>query len=282
MKKKFGFSLAELLIALAIVSVIAVMATNISKKGIENAYNAFFYTGYKNLYDAIAEVTDEGEKPAGAMHRPPSKQFVEAIADLFDTEAEDYCNDSSSAENRIDIKAANGIVYSFQKFAQTDESEVYNIYMFIPGTRKKSGNNVIVGKTVRLLYAPDLNNGILVPVEILSTDSVLRPRAYNNDGTGLASDETTDTSINLQLRKDLLPCYIEDGKTGHIWYRYGESTPETFTPRTFTTFREAYCKMYGNLTIGSRTFVNCSSPTSITKDSTPTGALYFENPKKVF
>lgn len=295
MKKKLGFSITELLIALAIISIIAVMATNITKRGVENAYNAYFYTGYKALYEAINEAVSDDEKPAGAMHRPPSKSFVQSIADSFDAETEDYCNDTNTTENRIDITGtSNGIVYSFKWLAQTSDSEFYDIYMFVPGVRKKSGTNVIVGKTVRFIYAPDLNSGVLIPAEIDSTDTVLRPRAFNGQG-GLAANETTSTDINLQLRKDLLPFYIEDGKAGHVVFHYDISTdangnttyslnttPADFVPRTFMTYREAYCKMYGGLTIGERAYVDCASPTSVAQDAEPTGILSFENPRKVF
>ena len=41
MKIKSGFSLAEMLIALAIIAVISTMAFTISKKGTERAYNMY-------------------------------------------------------------------------------------------------------------------------------------------------------------------------------------------------------------------------------------------------
>lgn len=61
-KLKKGFSLAELLIALGIVAVIATMGFTISKQGIENAYNQYFYTGYKGIYDAITAASNDGLK----------------------------------------------------------------------------------------------------------------------------------------------------------------------------------------------------------------------------
>ncbi len=47
---KPAFSLAELLIAMGIIAVVATMGVSISKKGVERAYNQYFYTGYNGLY----------------------------------------------------------------------------------------------------------------------------------------------------------------------------------------------------------------------------------------
>ena len=49
-----GFSLAEILIALAIISVISTLGFSIAKKGIEDAYQGYFYTGYNGLYTALS------------------------------------------------------------------------------------------------------------------------------------------------------------------------------------------------------------------------------------
>ena len=59
---KKGFSLAELLIAMSIIAVIATMGFTISKQGVENAYNLYWYTGYKGIQDAISGASDEGHK----------------------------------------------------------------------------------------------------------------------------------------------------------------------------------------------------------------------------
>ena len=61
MKKiKTGFSLAELLIGLVIAAIIATMGMSIAKKGIENSYDAYIYTGYKGITDAITEANANG------------------------------------------------------------------------------------------------------------------------------------------------------------------------------------------------------------------------------
>ena len=42
-----GFSIAELLIVMAIISIIAFMGINIGRKNIEKSYNYYFYNTYK-------------------------------------------------------------------------------------------------------------------------------------------------------------------------------------------------------------------------------------------
>ncbi len=57
---KSGFSLAEVLLALAIVAIIATLGFTMSRKGIEHAYNQYIYTGYNSMSIAIAEVISNG------------------------------------------------------------------------------------------------------------------------------------------------------------------------------------------------------------------------------
>jgi prepilin-type N-terminal cleavage/methylation domain-containing protein len=57
---KTGFSLAEVLLTLAIVSIIATIGFTMSRKGIEKAYNGYIYNGYNSLTIAIAEAKARG------------------------------------------------------------------------------------------------------------------------------------------------------------------------------------------------------------------------------
>lgn len=57
---KTGFSLAEVLLTLAIVSIIATIGFTMSRKGIEKAYNGYIYNGYNSLTIAIAEANARG------------------------------------------------------------------------------------------------------------------------------------------------------------------------------------------------------------------------------
>lgn len=63
---KKGFSLAEVLVSLAIVSVIATMGFSIAKKGLASAYNGYYFTGYdainKTIHSAYAKYPDNPDK----------------------------------------------------------------------------------------------------------------------------------------------------------------------------------------------------------------------------
>ena len=88
MKKfKKGFSLAELLIALAIISIIAIMGLNITKKSAENAYNLYIYSGYSAIQSAIADASCRGYKAddcaEGSLSGDNTCTFIKHIKKLL-------------------------------------------------------------------------------------------------------------------------------------------------------------------------------------------------------
>ena len=62
MKKniKKGFTLAELLISIAIISIISTMGIVISKKGMDKAYDYYVYNSYKSISSAIGDAISNG------------------------------------------------------------------------------------------------------------------------------------------------------------------------------------------------------------------------------
>lgn len=52
---KPAFTLAELLLCIGIIGVVSAMGMTIAKHGTDRAYNLFYYNGYINLYNAIAD-----------------------------------------------------------------------------------------------------------------------------------------------------------------------------------------------------------------------------------
>ena len=60
--KKYGFSLMELLLVLAIISIISVMGIQLTKHSTDKAYNLYYYSGYINLYNSIADIRSLGQK----------------------------------------------------------------------------------------------------------------------------------------------------------------------------------------------------------------------------
>ena len=77
-KNKKGFSLAEILLTLGIIAVIATLGFTATKKSIDNAYNLYIYTGYKGLTDAIFNANYKGLKIADA--RTDSESFLEDMS----------------------------------------------------------------------------------------------------------------------------------------------------------------------------------------------------------
>ena len=101
---KKGFSLAELLIAIGIISIIAVMGSSIAKQNIEKAYNLYIYTGYKGLIDVVADANVQG------INISDTNNFFEYITDVLNAE--------NGTEGSITtITAPNGIKYEFEKDA---------------------------------------------------------------------------------------------------------------------------------------------------------------------
>lgn len=62
MKKFFrGFTLAELLLCVGIIGIVSAMGITVAKISAERAYNLLYYTGYINLYNAIADAEFHGK-----------------------------------------------------------------------------------------------------------------------------------------------------------------------------------------------------------------------------
>lgn len=63
MKKFFrGFTLAELLLCVGIIGIVSAMGMTIAKISTDKAYNLFYYAGYINLYNAIADAKSQGKE----------------------------------------------------------------------------------------------------------------------------------------------------------------------------------------------------------------------------
>ena len=63
MKKFFrGFTLAELLLCVGIIGIVSAMGMTVAKISTDKAYNSFYYAGYINLYNAIADAKSQGKE----------------------------------------------------------------------------------------------------------------------------------------------------------------------------------------------------------------------------
>lgn len=130
---KKGFTLAELLLAMAIIGVVTAIGMLITKENITKTYNLFYYTGYVNLLDAIIEAKIEG------------KSLKTEVNTLLGT-----------TENLVDgnkVVASNGIVYTFE--------DSNTIAMSVPTPKKKGETDA--NYTVAFYYN-DYGN-YLIPLE---------------------------------------------------------------------------------------------------------------------
>ena len=280
MKKMLkGFSLAELLIAMAIIAIIATLGVSISKQGIENAYNAYWYTGYKGLYDSITETALGGESllrienprdPFGRILLPVRRinpAFIDSMASLLDIRR----NNIQWENGNVTLIAPNGIRYMITIplgiFVQSNDlakqySNVFIITMTIPQAK---GRNVL--RQTQFVYVPEYENGLLIP--------------YTQNAN----------SLDLQNRKDLLPFYPDDGRVGRVIRSLNGTS--TFRKRSFYSFREVYCKRYQSNAelLGRATIINCNAynnpqgiqiPAVNMANGLGTSIIKFENPRKVF
>ena len=264
MKKMLkGFSLAELLIAMAIIAIIATLGVSISKQGIENAYNAYWYTGYRGLYDSLSEITYEGKSIINVTNAPLpivslNQNFISDMADLLNIQRANR-QMPARIQDSASMTAPNGIMYTIQpspdrlRDADGNFHNIVYIHMQVPQAKRNPIN------TTHFIYAPTLNSGMLIP--------------YTPD----------NNSMDLQNRKDLLPFYVDDGISGKVIVSLNGT--RSFQRRSFYSYREAYCRRYGSnldtrsilAALGDTTRIDC---TGFNKDLD--GILKPENPKKVF
>lgn len=252
---KKGFSLAEILIALAIVAVIATMAFTISKKGTENAYNQYVYTGYIGISDAITDATNEQfELEYNNVKNCNAIKYIMKVLSVDETKATQ--NGSSDA---ITFTAPNKISYKIwtagaDDAEADDKSPYFYIQMSVPTTRTSAGN----ATNICLSYAPKENYSVLIPFQ--------------------GDNQCTTTIDNIQKRTDLLPFYIDNGRLG-VRTTYDNSETSELEPRRFYSFQEAACKLYGDITTASKN-LNCTG-VDISNVKPEKGVLRVANPRKV-
>lgn len=166
--KKCGFSLMELLLVLAIISIISVMGIQLTKHSTDKAYDLYYYSGYINLYNSIADIRSLGQKVT-----------LDELNKRLGTEV-------PLPAGVNEITTNNGIKYDdLNRVGETDD---FDITMKIPQRKTKKNPDAIA--TVRLRYHSD-GTGYLIPYEqrvAVRTDIVNLPKrrdllpAYIDDG----------------------------------------------------------------------------------------------------
>ena len=202
-KNKKGFSLAEILLTLGIVAVIATLGFTATKKSIDNAYNLYIYTGYKGLTDAIFNANYKGLKIEDTPNEN-SNAFLDDIASTLNTTRQEKL-----------IEAPNGVSYIFE-FETIAAGPKYHTITFIVPYKKfvNNGNEVKENLSFELRYYYDIFN-IILPTS-----------GIDNNGSG----------INIFTRKDLLPFYIDNG-------RVGRRIEGVYQPKEYISWQEAWCRV---------------------------------------
>lgn len=250
-KNKFGFSLAEVLIALGIISVIATFGFNVAQKGMEKAYNQYIYTGYTGITDAFADATANGVMEASSLTATNSTTLGH-FSKLF--AIDDIYGNGSKAE----FTTTNNIHYILTKeqVANPTVGTRYTIEMQVPTVRKGSKTK----ESICLRYTEKVFH-LLMPFQ---------------------KDSKCKTTIdNIQSRIDLLPFYLDDGVKGRVIIAYNDpdDMPDgEFKRFDYYPFKDAICKAYDISEIREANIGITSCGSIIQED----GVLKVANPRKVF
>ena len=264
MKKntKAGFSLAEFLIVLTIISILTTLGITISQRGIEKAYNYYFYNGYKSISYAIADAFSNDISLRDNTFNDAfynGKNFLSHIFGVLGTTNASYTYGQNSTFT--EAKTDNNIAYLFRD-DQDGEYTKLLISMAIPSANPQDNNQKIVYLLLDTTH-PELG---LIPS---STDG-----------------------FQLLDRKDLLPFTIDDGEKGKIVQFYDENQEKLKDPefinsdkREVYSYREAVCLAYGENEIEFKSG-NIDMKFEIKCDNIQqqpkSGSLKLLDPKKVF
>ena len=242
---KLGFTMAELLLCIAIIGIVSAMGMTITKKSTEKAYNLFYYTGYVNAYNAIADAVAAGDASMtetngadGKIDHSVIPTLVKHFAKCFNVEESDV---TWKAAVGYQISAANGITYYLYPYP----GSFLAIWMNVPTS---SGTS----KYVQLYY-------------VLSTNELI---PGNDDNA---------TFFQIQNRRDLLAAYVDDGKVGRNNVMNRSSWQ--YQRPVYGSYKDAYCSVYGASAKVSVAKLDCS--TGFTNISAGrTGVIKIADPRK--
>lgn len=145
-----AFTLAELLLCLGIIGVVSAMGMVIAKHGTDRAYNLFYYNGYINIYNAIADAKAVNANATNA-------QIMEHVKEVLD-------NQEEAASNHKTIEVANSLLLLSNK------AVIDGIY-------------IAVGREYEVMNKDDVDGEIYVPSgPTVDPDDLREP---NTDGMKL-------------------------------------------------------------------------------------------------
>ena len=238
---KLGFTMAELLLCIAIIGIVSAMGMTITKKSTEKAYNLLYYTGYVNMYNAIADAVATGEDSLLSTTAPDGNTIKPAIvthiAKCFNVDENSIVMDVGL---NYTFNTTNGITYLLHAY-----SSVLAIWMKVP-------TNTGSSKYVQLYYVPSTNE--LIP-----------------------ANENNPAFFQIQNRKDLLAAYVDDGKVGRNNVMNRSSWQ--YQRPVYGSYKDAYCSVYGASAKVPEASLDCS--TGFTNISAGrTGVIKIADPRK--
>lgn len=205
MKKfKQAFTIAELLLCIAIIGVISAMGMTLTRYNVEKAYRSYWQTGYNSLLSIITQSYND-------LNEINSANIIKTCNNIL----RDIPYDPDSVElNRNLIVASNGITYNIG----ADETTYVPITMTVPSPKTRKNPNGVSQTRLAYIKIND-NDGILIP---------------------LAPED--DTQIDLR-NSELLKFYIDDGLTGRRVFNTGElvTSDDGKKPIISRTFSDAFC-----------------------------------------
>lgn len=247
---KKGFTLAELLISLGILSIIATIGFTLTKQSIERAYDMYIYTGYKGIHNAILDANAHGLYINNLIANNNNRTFFEHITNVLD-------GNLSLSNNIAHITTPSGISYDFDSIRNPNNPQqiFYSITMTLPKKRTRDGDEI----STCLGFRNQDTFGVLLPL----------PSTF--------CSSSRNTTIDLRRRIDLLPFYIDTGFTGRT------RPNEGFVPREYYSAEDAICSItrenivFMN-TFGTRLIVYHCSTRNLTQI---VGAVKPAHPRKI-
>ena len=268
--KKNGFSIAELLLVLAIISIVSIFGLKIAERGMEKAYDRYIYTGYKSLLDAVFTAASYGDElpPAGETGTTVSifpsdgsmNPFIKSLALILTND--NLAKIDTNLNSGIKINTQNKISYFIDKDMQIDTNRRrrLKITMTVPKKRTIIGNNNIQDhEDFEFMYYPeelDENNQGIVnfSIPVLATGSLKSRKDllpfFNDDGEinrviqpQAGDDEEEDEEVDEETGGDS----IEAGNTIYT------GDPE------YISMEQAFCEAYGTVYFQGQKIYECGS-----------------------